>query len=277
MPSRGHPSFDWSGDEVLFCIAAIGVAVVTLRSLAGDLFGVQPLHRASAGRRVVRWGLVAGAGASLPVLLVWADPVHVAGHLDYTLLFMTGAAAWVGTVGRLMPWLGLSIRDDVSERANLAAAVPAAAALLAAGLIYALSNIGRGDAIWTTLVPAAVATGLWLILWLLLAAATGVNDRVAIDRDPAVGGRLAAYLLASAIIIGASAAGDFAGYWPAFADLARVGWPAGAVWLLAGVAERWYRPTPDRPVGRVPADVVPTVLGHLVLTAIALAWRVARG
>lgn len=279
MPARGYPLFDWSGDEFLVGVVATGVAAFTLLPLMGDLLCVQSFGRPAGGRRVVLAGLLAGVGLSVPVLLWWADPVHVVGYLDYTLLFLVGAAAWVGFVGRVaLPCVGLSIRDDVSERGNPAAAVVVAAALLGAGLIYALANVGGGDTIWTTLLPAAAATGNWLGLWLLLAAATGVSDRVAIDRDPAAAARLAAYLLASAAILGASMAGDFAGYEQASGDLVWFGcWPTGAGWVLAIVAERRHQPAPSRPVGRVTTDALPTVVGQVVLAVAAIAWRVSRG
>jgi hypothetical protein len=278
-PPTAPTPFDWSADEAAFAVAAGVVAVATLGPLARDLLRVRPFGpaaAAAAGRRWVLAGVVAGVGACGVVLARWADPVHVVGHLDYTLLFAVGAAAWVGGVVGLMPWLGgVGVRDDVLERGNAAAGVVAAAAALGAGLVYALCNVGRGDTIGTTLVPAAAATAAWLVLWLLLATATGVADRVAIDRDPAAAGRLAAYLLASAAVLGTAMAGDFDGYGRALADFAVFGWPALVLWGVAAAAERRHRPTAARPVGRVGADSLPTIAVHAAILTAALLWRVA--
>jgi hypothetical protein len=272
MNARGYGEFDWDGDESLFFFAAAATALFTFAPLLVSLISFKSLRPIGNLRSLVIRGILVGLAIPLLVLLRWADPIHVRGHLDYTLLFMIGAAAWIGIVGRgVLPLLGISIRDDVLERANPAAAGVAAAALAGTGIIYGLCNVGSGATIWTTIVPAVAATGVWLLGWFLLLASTRSAEQVAIDRDTATAIRLTAYLLATAIILGAAMAGDFVSYRQAAADLVRLGWPVVLLWLVAFVVEAVTRLTPQRPRGRVKTGAIPVAAMYLAAAAI-LVW-----
>ncbi|HEX8911902.1 MAG TPA: hypothetical protein VF796_06050 [Humisphaera sp.] len=285
--SRGYAPFDLSPGEVVFGLFAGAVAVGSVvgffgvvRRFRGVVWlrpGGRRARDGAIARRLVVGGITAGLLATLGVLLGWSDPVHVRGHLDYTLLFLVAAAAWQGLVAATVPWVGgFSLRDDVGERANVAAAWPAAAALAGAGVLFGLANAGAGDTIWTTVVPVAMATVAWLVLWLTLSLATGLPGRIAIGRDVAAGVRLAAYLMASAVVLGAATMGDFVSYGAAAADLVRLGWPVRIVWAIAAAAERVHRPTPARPVGAVGRDAGWVVVKHTVVAAIAVARAAGR-
>ena len=124
--------WDFSWDEVCFFVAAAVVAAVGLWNWYAPLLCV-PLPR---GPRRVRQRLALAAAPPLclallyPVLQTWADPVHVAGHLDYVLLFVAGGAAWMFVGAWCMPVLGISPRDDAVERGNPAAVAATVGAML---------------------------------------------------------------------------------------------------------------------------------------------------
>jgi hypothetical protein len=182
------------------------------------------------------------------VLDRWAD-AEVREFRIYVLLFELLAIAWTGTVAKLlMPLLGIRIRDDAIERGNPATAIVAGGAMLGAILCYAGSNIGGGATIWSTILPAFLATVGWLGLWALLEIAGRASDSIALDRDAASGWRLAGMLVASGLILGRAMAGDYHSAAKTILDFARQAWPALVLLAAAIVMQQHWRPTPQRPV-----------------------------
>jgi hypothetical protein len=64
--------------------------------------------------------------------------------MRYVLLYFFLGAMWVSVVVRILPFVGLSARDDVVERGNSSAARAIAGAILAITLCFAGGNIGNG-------------------------------------------------------------------------------------------------------------------------------------
>jgi hypothetical protein len=167
-------------------------------------------------------GLVRNRGQRVALLLVpvaclvlirwvlehWSDP-EVRGHQAYVRLFLQCGGLWIGGGVLGMRTLGVSAVDDVVQSRNPAATVAVCGGMLGAALCFAGANVGLGPTIWTTLVPAAMATALWLAVvvaadqWLRSAAP------VVMDRDLGAGGRLAVFLVAEGLIFGGAAAGDW--------------------------------------------------------------------
>jgi hypothetical protein len=114
-------------------------------------------------------------------------------------------------------------------------------------IAYAGCNIGAGPTIWTTLVPAAIATASLLLSWLIYVLASGANEAIAIDRDVASGMRFAALLVALGVIFGRAMAGDFTSWSQTFADFLMFSWPALVLLIVATVTQRFLRPTPQNP------------------------------
>ncbi|MGH6689517.1 MAG: hypothetical protein ACREF4_02405 [Gammaproteobacteria bacterium] len=260
--------FDFSEDEFLFMLAA-GVA-----GAAGIIHWVRlvspnPPLRDRLGPSP-RLGLLALPAVCLAMVTTviwnWADPAQVAGHVDYLILFLAGAATWFGLTVAAISALGIHLRYDVVESGNPAAAISIVGATLANALIYAGGNIGAGPTIWTTIFPAAVGSLALCLLWFLVEATTLLSDAITIDRDQASGIRVAGWAIASSIVLGRSVAGDWTGWDSTFEHFIKLSWPAAA--LTAGmilIQIRW-RPSPERPHPSAQSGLLPALA--MVLAAI---------
>ena len=109
-----------------------------------------------------------------PACLVLLDVVlrHWAAHevredFQYEFLFLVAGGAWMAFAAWLMPLANLSFRDDAVERRNGAAAVAVCGALLGATLCFAGSNVGEGETIWTTFLPAVLSIAALFGIWIL--------------------------------------------------------------------------------------------------------------
>ena len=239
--------FDFDADEWFFFVAAAAIVVVGCGMYYRPLLTVASLGRSIPRRLVLACLPIVSLVPTYVVLRRWAD-AQVVGHLDYTMLFMFGGGAWIFVASWSLNVLRLSIRDDVIERDNPAALIAACGILFGVGLVYALSNVGSGPTIWTTILPALAATVLLAAMLLLVEWIGGaVSETVTIDRDVATALRLGGAAIGSAIILGRAAAGDWASWDRTWIDLARHGWPAILVALAAGVVQRALRPTAIRP------------------------------
>jgi hypothetical protein len=266
--------WDFSGDEVVFMIVACAAALI---GFAWWYFNIARSGRWRADRRCQ----VVLAGAPLVALLVLfvvlqtlADPVYVAGHLDYMLLFLAGGAMWMFVWTGLVALCGVSARHDALEGRNFAAAVALAGGMLGLMLSYAGSNIGNGPTIWTTLVPAAVAALSLLALWVVLALVGPVHDAITVDHDLSAAVRLAAFLVGAGAILGRAMAGDWHGYAETWTEFARLAWPVLLLLLLAATMNRIGAPTPVNPR---PSVVTAGVVPGLIILLLAGAYVMCRG
>jgi uncharacterized membrane protein YjfL (UPF0719 family) len=263
--------WDFDDDEVLFFLVAGILGAIGLVRWYWPLMRETRLgERISRRQLLALTPLLALAGLWF-VLNRWADPTEVVGHLDYILLFMAGGLLWLAFTPCTLPLLGVSVRDDAIERENTASALVACGALLGATTIYAACNVGAGPTIWTTILPAIVATATWLVLWLIVELASGISEQIAIERDAAAGLRHAGWLLATALILGRAMAGDWTGWPDTSGAFRQLGWPAAALAVAVIPLHRALRPTPEQPkrslfaAGFVPAAVfVAVALGYII-------------
>ncbi|HEX7181105.1 MAG TPA: hypothetical protein VF756_04630 [Thermoanaerobaculia bacterium] len=163
----------------------------------------------------------------------------------FLFFYMVMGAAWVGLAAQFLSLFGVSVRDDVLERGNRAAAVAIAGALMGITFCFAGGNIGDGPGWWVVVFCAALSTGTLLLLWIFLDRTTGLADTVTIDRDPAAGLRLAGFFLGAGLILGRSVAGDWESGAATVRDFVITGWPALALWLVAVWLEPRLRPSPE--------------------------------
>jgi hypothetical protein len=267
--------WDFADDEIFFLFAAgVGTVVAAVR-----------WYRPLAGRRVV--GDAAGVRGMLavtPVLCTvglfevlrrWSDPVYVAGHADYMLMFLLGGGVWLAAAWAAVSLVGVSPRDDALERKNVAAAVFVSCMLAGVMAAYAGANVGGGPTIWTTLVPAIAGTAILVACLVVLCVAAPVSDAIAIDRDVAAAVRNGGALVAMGIIIGRAAAGDWISWWNTFGDLLGLSWPAGVVFVVGMGLNRTMLPTPAVPVpSRWRCGVVPAAA--FVIAAVAYVLLLGR-
>jgi hypothetical protein len=231
---------------------------------------------------LIRWRRLPRAGAALGTLAVTlaictaillsvlttlaADDVVTS--WEYIFMYAVLGLAWIRVAEWFFGLAGLSLRDDALERRNSAAAIAAAGALPGVTLCYAGANIGDGPGWWVVVFSAALATAGFFACWLLLGRFTVVNDAVAIDRDPAAGIRLGAWLLACGLVLGRAVAGDWESAAQTIHDAAIALPPLAVLTVIAVPVERVARPTAARP--RAPV-VLMGLLPAVVYLAIACA------
>jgi hypothetical protein len=102
---------------------------------------------------------------------------------------------------------------------------------------------------------------------------TPVVDTVTIDRDPAAGLRLGAFLVACGLVLGRSVAGDWESAANTVADF--VAWLPFVLFLLiaAKVFERLGRVTPEKPRGSLIALGILPSLVYLLIAIGAVVFR----
>ena len=112
---------------------------------------------------------------------------------------------WVGNL--CLP--GISYRDDVLERSNVAAGFAFGGSLLGHLFCYSGGNIGDGPGWWVVVACGLIASAILLISWLILNWVAQLADRITIDRDAACGIRVAGFFCGAGIILGTGVAGDW--------------------------------------------------------------------
>lgn len=260
-----------SGDEVAVMVAAIAVGVggwvVSLRRWS------QIVRLRPRGASLGALGLTGIAcGALLYVVLKTAASADVREAPAYIVMYLALGLAWTRLAAWLMPYAGLSIRDDLVERGNPAAVPAIAGALIATTLGYAGGNIGNGPGWWVVVFSAALATAGLGVVWIVTDGSTGVTDAVTIDRDPAAGVRLGGLLVASGLVLGRAVAGDWYSAPETIADFGMTAWGVVPLVVLAWVIERSSTPTAERPRAPfVPFGVAPAAL-YLAFAAAFVWW-----
>jgi uncharacterized membrane protein YjfL (UPF0719 family) len=266
--------WDFSEDETVFFGAALLCGGVSAGLWYSTMLRLSALQTDTRSRRLLCWTPVVALAVLLVVLQTLADPVYVAGHLDYTLLFMLGGACWAFVVPRLFTLLGVSATDDAMLRRNPAAAIAVAGGILGVMFAYAGSNVGNGPTIWTTLAPAFVSTAVLLALWLILELIGGAAEAITVERDTAAGIRLAAFLVSAGAILGRAMAGDWSDWNSTFSEFQSLGWPAALLVPAMIVMNRAYRPTPEQ---ALPPVVRCGVQPAVVMLALAAAYLLYLG
>ena len=259
-----------SGDEI---------AVTAIACLLGPIswllwwIRMRRLSRPGAAVAPLFATLLACAAALVAVLTTLAAS-DVVGAPAYIFMYTVLGLAWLSVAARGFAYAGLSLRDDVVERRNRASVPAACGAMVGVTAAYAGANIGNGPGWWVVLFSAGLATAVFFLLWVTLADLTLVADTVAIDRDPAAGVRLGAWLAACGLLLGRAVAGDWVSAGRTVIDAAAA-LPFLLPLLLVALAVEWVsRPTVERP--RAPMLVL-GVLPALAYVAIAIAGCVAMG
>jgi hypothetical protein len=238
--------WDFDGDEFLFLIVSAFFALAGLAAWYRSVLQVPWVP--TRHRAVLCTAPVVGLSIILAVLKSIADPVYVVGHFDYELLFLAGGMAWVFILGRLGTVLvGQPSLVDTLETRNPASVAVWAGGVLGVALAYAGSNVGYGPTIWTTIVPAAVATIAFFALGGVMELASNPAEAIAVDRDVACGVRVGALMLVNGAVLGRAMAGDWKGWHELFETFARLGWPAAVFTLVISTLNYVARPSPRRP------------------------------
>lgn len=239
--------WNFSNDEWAFFVAAAFISVVDGFFYYQPLTTIPSLAKSNARRCTLALLPLVAMVPLLVVLSRWADP-KVVGHYDYILLFAFGDAALIFLAAQFMSLLGISFRGDSLDRDNPAAVFAIGGVILGLGIVYALCNIGSGPTIWTTLLPALVATIALLLLTIAFELIAGtVVDNITIDRDSASALRFSGTVLGAALILGRAGAGDWISWPRTWSDFATHSWPAVVLIIVGGITHRLLQPTIDSP------------------------------
>jgi uncharacterized membrane protein YjfL (UPF0719 family) len=222
-----------SGDEALVLIVSAIASAVFVSLAVRSLMLLSPLGGPRPQRIPLLISIAFGMCFLVYVLRHWADK-QVQANTIYQLMFVLLGIAWTGISACGMFLLGVRIRADAIERRNTASALAAGGALLGQLLCYAGANIGGGETIWSTIIPALLATLVWFFLWLVAELLGQFSDAIALERDAASGLRLAGMLIGTGLILGRAMAGDFHSPEETLYDFVHQGWPATLV-VFAGI------------------------------------------
>lgn len=253
---------------------AVGIFACVLCLLGWGSWYVGVLRPRTTGPGAGR-GILALAplAALIAILLVQRTLASADVRGDWFWIGWYGAFCMAWAAVLRVPWfvLGLCWRADALERRNGATAIAAVGALLGGAMTVTGATIGDGPGWWCVAVAGGLASGTWLLAWLLLELIATPRRAVSIDRCPAAGLRLGSFLLAAGLICGRGAAGDWHGF-AATVDEFQVAWPMLPLLFLAIVWERVQGPTPDHPQ-RPAMQALPAALGYLAIAMIA--WWLA--
>lgn len=262
-----------SGDELVMLALCGIVAVVGWGRFYLQKVSVETLGAPRPGR---------GLLAIVPLLcaaLLWLTlrtlaSFDVRDASQYLLFYMLMGAAWVAAWLHLGPIAGLSVRDDVLERRNPAAATALTGALVGITLSFAGGNVGDGPGWWVVVFSALLATASLFVAWLALDAVSGVTEMVTVDRDEAAGLRLACFLVAAGLVFGRAVAGDWISAGATVLDFGTVASPVLLLLGAAALVDRASRPTGLRPQAPL---VAAGALPGIVYLAAAAAYVLALG
>jgi len=248
MDDRGLEELD--GDEVFALLVSAAIALVGAAGWYHSLFSVTHLASPPRHRAILALVPLACLSGLQPILSCCAAH-EVREGAQYDVLFLLGGVAWLALTGLMLPFVGLSARDDAIETKNPAAVAAVCGAWVGMTCSYAGGNVGEGPTIWTTFLPAALAGGTLLTAWLIVELFTRVSEAITIDRDTASGVRLAGFLIASGIVLGRAVAGNWLSWEDTLADFLLDGSPVIPLILFAVIFQYRWNPTRDRPLHAV--------------------------
>lgn len=234
-----------SGDEFAVLLVSVFAAPVFLLAWGSLLLRPCPMGRRQPGRGVLAFLPLVPVVTFHLVLTRLADR-EVREHGVYEFLFVALGIAWLmfGLIAARL--CGIGPRQQLVDQVNPAAAPVVGGAVFGVGMCFAGANVGGGATIWSTIVPAVLASVTWGALWLVADLLSGTSLAITIDRDEAAGWRVCGAVVASGIILGRAVAGDYHGADETLRDFVRQGLPAAVVMFILVPMHVLWRPTPRR-------------------------------
>lgn len=258
-----------SPDEVMATIVSVLLALLTWTWTLVRMATFPSPAGSAGGKALVALAFPTTLVVLFAVLRTMASH-DVVNAPQYIFMYCVMGAAWVGVLGQsALP--GISLRDDLLERGNKSAGIAIAGFIVGAGLCFTGGNIGDGPGWWVVVFSGGLATFTLSLLWWILNGYTQVADHITIDRDPAIGLRIAGYFIGTGLILGRSAAGDWVSAGTTLQDFFRHMWPSLILTLFAIVFERRARPQYGEkinPVTRGGLPAIAYILGGMIGAAI---------
>jgi hypothetical protein len=229
-----------SGDEVFVTFLSGGLALAAWLSIyvRSVRFSRYELPRASVN--ALLFALPACLMLVMFVLRTLASH-DVREDNRYIAMYSLMGAAWIGFAPA--PFLpGISLRDDFFERRNPSAVLAVLGYMLGSTFCFSGGNIGDGPGWWVVVFCAIIANGALALLWMIANQFAHIADRITIDRDPAIGLRVAGFFAGSGLVLGRAVAGDWTSLDATLRDFAAKAWPVLILVVILIVAERLAKP-----------------------------------
>jgi len=183
--------------------------------------------------------------ALILIVLVTASSADVQCSGYYVCTYELLAALGLAGGLWLLPFFGISPRDDVVERRNKAAFWAVNGAFIGLAACFAGANIGNGPGPQAVLFCAVLGSISFFVVWFVADLAGGHwTDAIAIERDHGSGMRLGSLLSATGLAFGSALTGDWVSAEDTLRDFAVRSWPVIPVLCVALLAERPLRRSP---------------------------------
>ena len=216
------------GDEFIVLLLSVALSIWALFRLR-----IAPLHQLfikdNIGIGLIRLSVLLSLCWFLYVIKYYADQSVVGIYIYFYLIMGYALTRNLGQFA--LEVCGISLRVDVYERKNRAAAVLFAAFTISTGIIFGASLWGDADAFgddeggwWIPLIFFMLGWGSLLLVFLLylLRERPPLVRNVRQDRNPVAAQAAAAYLISSSIVIADAVAGDFFGWWESLRSFAYI-------------------------------------------------------
>jgi hypothetical protein len=218
-----------------------GINAIAWAKWCHNTLGVSPL-RARPNAPVLLLGNPFLCFGLILVVLMTASSRNVRGSAFYALLYELTAGLWLAGGMALFPFFGVSLRDDVLERANPGALWAVSGALLGLTACFAGANVGNGPGPQAVLFTAIVASAAFFLVWYFMDLAVGRwSEAITIDRNLGAGARLGVLLLCAGLAFGSAMTGDWVSAGATMRDFFIRSWPVAPALCLAALAERRLR------------------------------------
>lgn len=161
----------------------------------------------------------------------------------YILLYLLLGIVWqyAGLQGMFL-FFDFSYRDDVLIGNSVPALLLFSFAYPALALIYAGANVGDGPGWWTVVFAGGLGTLAWLLSGAIVNKATGIIERIVMDKERHSAVRFGCFLLACGVILARASSGDWTSFTVTVIEF-MTGWPVILLVLGAIVAEHvLFRP-----------------------------------
>ena len=159
----------------------------------------------------------------------------------YTWMYVLLAFAVLLYAGFRFPVAGVYYPADVLERGNLAAALTLSGFALGTAFAFGGALTGEGPGWWVVIVFFILAYLELRANVALVARLGSLDEEMRVERDASAGALLGAVALASGLVSGRAAAGDFTGWERDLPDYAKRLWPLLVVALVGALAGAWSR------------------------------------
>lgn len=159
----------------------------------------------------------------------------------YTILYVLLAFAVLLYAGFRFPVVGVYYPADVLERGNLAAALTLSGFALGTAFAFGGALTGEGPGWWVVVVFFFLAYWELRGNMALVGKLGDLDEEMRVERDVSAGALLGAVALASGLVSGRAAAGDFTGWERDLPDYAKRLWPLLVIALVGALAGAWSR------------------------------------